>query len=411
MSFQQTLTTTQIVRGREDFPSERLCAVLVESPGRQSPIQAEQTLRLPLLAKKDREWEDMRPSFLEKIGGVKTARLEEESILLARALLTDRSVKFEDSDRLLRLVKKNKVLLRASHLFHFPDAAVAEAKHDVDEAFDLYNRVSDALTEGKVPFVLIKSFDSLPDIGHDVDLLVPDRSDFLQAESILLNKCDVRPSGLTHCDKLVGKFSCFLPGYKLDFEIYPTISQLGEVHLDPFTVLKDRKKTELNGREVWLTSVSNRTLIRIIHAVYRHKSFKLSDILDFLKLLQSCDDSELLEKIENARIGEAFVFYLASIDRFLEASTVEEHLRFRRLKRAAEARFGNDRLRFFGKDRLVLPYRIATPAIITLYLIKAAREASAGRWKSSLKCLAAPPLLVLEYLLTALRSGARGGIW
>jgi hypothetical protein len=353
----------------------------------------------------------MRLNFLEKIGGVKTARLEEESILLARALLNDRSVKFEDNDRLLQLVKKNKVLLRASHLFPFPDEVIMQAKHDVDEAFDLYGRLSDAFIESKVSFVLIKSFDSLPDIGHDVDLLVPDRSEFFRAETMLLNGYDVHPSGLTHCDKLVGKFSCFLPGYKLDFEIYPTISQLGEVHLDPFTVLKDRRKTEVNGREVWLTSASDRILIRIIHSVYRHKSFKLSDILDFLNLIQSCDDSELLEKIGNARIGEGFVFYLASIDRFLKACATEENLRFHMLKRAAETRFGNDRLRFFGKDRLVLPYRIATPAIITLYLIKAAREASAGRWRSSLTCLAAPPLLVLEFLLTALRSGARGGIW
>src|SRR5205823_682205 len=127
-------------------------------------------------------------NFLEEIGGVKTARREAESILLARALLKNRRVQVKDEKRMLKLVQKNKVLLQ----------------------------------------------------------------------------------GLTHCDRLLGKFSCFLPGYKNDFELYPTISQLGEFHLDPAEVLRHRRKVVVEGREVWMTSDSDRVLIRVIHAMFRH---------------------------------------------------------------------------------------------------------------------------------------------
>src|SRR5713101_1518675 len=353
---------------------------------------------------------DMKPTFLEKIGGVKTARLEAESILLTRAALRDSPVKFEDQERLLRLVRRNKVLLMVAHLFPFPTKAIDATKQDVKEALELYHRIGGALSDCGVSYVFIKSFVSLPDIGHDVDLLVSIHSDFLKAERLLLNDYRVRPSELMHCDKMVGKFSCFLPGYKLDFEIYPNISQLGEKYLDLSRVLNERKTATIDGQQAWFASASDRVLIRVIHAVFRHKSIKLSDILDFLKLLNTTSESELLEKVQEARICEAFLYYLACIDRFLAASGVE-NLPLKELQKSAKDRFGYDRLRLFENDRLILPYRIPTLAIIILYLFKAGREASAGRLRSSTKCLVAPPLLIMDFLVSAIRSGGRGGIW
>src|SRR5213080_4720315 len=349
-------------------------------------------------------------NFLEEIGGVKTARREAESILLARALLKNRRVQVKDEKRMLKLVQKNKVLLRAADLLLIPRDVVDDAKKDVAEAFDLYDQMSDVFTKHGVHFVAIKSFDSLPDVGHDIDLLVPSAEQLSLAERFLVDEYKVLPQGLTHCDRLLGKFSCFLPGYKHDFELYPTISQLGEFHLDPAEVLRHRRKVVVEGREVWMTSDSDRVLIRVIHAMFRHNFLKLSDILDFLKLIETASPQEVLEKIDNALIGDAFIFYLASIERFLNACQVENR-RFQELKKSAQERFGYDRLRFLRRDRLVLPYRIPTAAIIILFLVKAARDAARARWKSSIFCLVAPPLIVLDFISAAFRAGGRGGVW
>ncbi|OLE75324.1 hypothetical protein AUG19_05590 [archaeon 13_1_20CM_2_54_9] len=349
-------------------------------------------------------------NFLEEIGGVKTARREAESLLLAKALLNNKRVSVKDEARMLKLVKKNKVLLRAANLLFLPQESIDEAKKDAAEAFDLYDEMSEFFAKREVDFVAIKSFDSLPDIGHDIDLLVPSATQLSKAENILLNEYKVKPQGLTHCDRLLGKFSCFLPGYKHDFELYPTISQLGEVHLDPVEVLRSRRKIMLEGREVWMTSDSDRVLIRVIHAMFRHNFLKLSDILDFLKLIETANRDEVLQKIDNARIGDAFIFYLASMDRFLKSCQVENS-RFLDLQKLAEVRFGRDRLSFLRRDRLVLPYRIPTVAIILLFLLKGAREAAQKRWRSSLSCLAAPSLIILDFLSAAVRAGGRGGVW
>src|SRR6267143_2152575 len=303
----------------------------------------------------------MKLSFLEEIGGVKTARREAESLLLATALLRNNKLLVKDEERMLKLAMKNKVLLRAASLIGLPADTFDEATKDAREAFDLYDRMSDFFTKRGVSFVAIKSFDSLPDIGHDI-------------------------------------------------ELYPTISQLGETHLDPNQVLLQRKKVTLEGHAVWMTCDSDGVLIRVIHAMFRHNFLKLSDILDFLKLIETASTREVIEKIDTARIGDAFIFYLASIERFLKACHVDNQ-NFQDMKKMAQERFGNDRLGFLRRDRLVLPYRIPTVAIVMLFLVKAAREAASARWKSSISCLVAPPLMILDFISAAFRAGGRGGVW
>src|SRR6266704_2442518 len=64
----------------------------------------------------------------------------------------------------------------------------------------------------------------------------------------------------------------------------------------------------------------------------------------------------------------------------------------------AERRIGKDRLGFFEKDRLVLPYRVPLPAIVMVFLFKAARDTARGRVGSAVRCLLAPPLLLLNFV-------------
>src|SRR5467141_4128210 len=103
----------------------------------------------------------MKLNFLEEIGGVKTARREAESLLLATARLRSHRITVRDEGSMLKLARKNKVLLRAADLIHLPSSVIDEAKKDVDEAFDLYDRMSGVFTKHEISFVAIKSFDSL----------------------------------------------------------------------------------------------------------------------------------------------------------------------------------------------------------------------------------------------------------
>ena len=338
----------------------------------------------------------MRIDFLESMGIVKTARKEADSIILARALLRNELLPF-NSDKFVELAKLNKVLLRTAFQLKIPPPVAQSTKEGAIEAWELYDQMSRAFEERGIPFVLIKSFDSLPDIGHDLDFLVPSPSEFRKAKNLLVNECRVRPQDLTHCDKLVGKFSCYLPKFVHDFEIYPTISQLGEEYMAPEDVLKHRRREDVNGREVWLTSDVDGVLIRVIHAMFRHNALKLSDIIDFANMTRGCPSHEIIDGIERAGTQDAFLFYLSTVDRFLEACEVDfPHVT--NLRREAERSFGRDRMGFLGKDRLVLPYRIPLPALVIVFLFKAARDIARGRLGSAVRCLLAPPLVLLNFV-------------
>ena len=170
--------------------------------------------------------------------------------------------------------------------------------------------------------------------------------------------------------------------------------------MEPDNILRDRKVERIEGRNVWVTSDLDRVLIRIIHAMFRHNFLKLSDVIDFDALARNCTTQEILDAVDKADIGDAFLFFVGAIDRFLKASGVDS-VPIENLKEGGQKRFGKDRLGVLRRDRLVLPYRIPTLAIILIFLLKGAREASKGRWRSSLSCLVTPPLLFLDYINAA----------
>lgn len=338
----------------------------------------------------------MRTDFLEAMGIVKTPRKEADSIILARALLRNEPMPL-NSERFVDLAKLNKVLARAAPLLKIPPAVTEHADEGAVEAWQLYDQMSRYFEDRGISFVVIKSFDSLPDIGHDLDFLIPSPSEFRKAKDLLVNEFRVRPQDLTHCDKLVGKFSCYLPKFVHDFEIYPTISQLGEEYLVPGELLEHRRKESVNGRDVWLTSDVDAVLIRVIHAMFRHNFLKMSDIIDFANMTRHCPSHEIVRGIERTGTQDAFLFYLATVERFLTACQVD-FPQITTLRQEAEKNFGSDRLGFLRRDRLVLPYRISPPAIVIVFLLKAAREAARGRFRSGFKCLLAPPLVFLNFV-------------
>ena len=330
------------------------------------------------------------------MGIVKTGRKEADSIILARALLRNEPLPF-NSEKFVELAKLNKVLVRAAPLLKIPPSVAEQANEGAVEAWQLYDQMSRSFEDHGISFVVIKSFDSLPDIGHDIDFLIPSASEFMKAKNLLVTEFRVRPQDLTHCDKLVGKFSCYLPKFVHDFEIYPTISQLGEEYLVPEELLRHRRKENVNGRDVWLTSDVDGVLIRVIHAMFRHNFLKLSDIIDFANMTRDCPIDEIIRGIERTGTQDAFLFYLATVERFLVACQVD-FPQITNLRREAERNFGRDRLGVLRKDRLVLPYRIPPPAIVMVFLLKAARETVRGRMRSAVRCLMAPPLVLLNFV-------------
>src|SRR5881628_2199909 len=127
-------------------------------------------------------------TFLEAIGAVKTERREYESLLLLNALLKHEPIPPRNQAKMADFAKRNKVLLRSAALLQLPKEKQGELQADVDEGFKLYDFMSKIFEENQVEYVILKSFDSLPELGHDLDFLVPNPSHFKTAKSIMIDR-------------------------------------------------------------------------------------------------------------------------------------------------------------------------------------------------------------------------------
>src|SRR2546430_11007221 len=118
--------------------------------------------------------------------------------------------------------------------------------------------------------------------------------------------------------------------------------------------------------------------------MFRHNFLKLSDNIDFEVLMRNCTTREILDEAQKADIGDAFLFFIESIDRFLTACNVLDP-KMKEMKTEGEKRFGRDRLGVFRRDRLVLPYPIPPKALLKDFLLKGVRKGPRGGWQSSAK--------------------------
>src|SRR5256886_15946981 len=124
--------------------------------------------------------------------------------------------------------------------------------------------------------------------------------------------------------------------------------------------------------------------------MFRHNFLKLSDNIDFEVLMRNCTTREILDEAQKADIGDAFLFFIESIDRFLTACNVLDP-KMKEMKTEGEKRFGRDRLGVFRRDRLVLAHPIPTIGLIIIFLFQGVREGPRGRWENSLEKPVSPP--------------------
>src|SRR5207245_10489946 len=106
-----------------------------------------------------------------------------------------------------KLARENKVLLTFAHLLGLSSKDIEDEKAGVDEAFRLQDEMSEVFERSGISHVVIKSFDSLPDVGHDIDFLVHRQAEMERARDLLMGSIKARTQALTHCDKLLRKLS------------------------------------------------------------------------------------------------------------------------------------------------------------------------------------------------------------
>ena len=271
-----------------------------------------------------------------------------------------------------------------------------EAENRLQDAVRLLGQTQKICQEEAVPFTVIKSLDAVPDIGHDVDLLVGKNLQRVRSELLRQFRCD--PVTLTFCDRHAGKFSTFIQGFDSDFELYTRISQLGEEYYPEERVLERSGEENVFGSKTYLCSQEDRLLITCIHTLYRHGKIRLSDLKVAHDALSSRLDSSLVfSTVESSGIRAGFAVFLAILHRMgreiLEVDIVPDEF-----KEYSDRTLGRDKVigllsrHVSTKFPLKMPIRL----VALLFLYKAAADLAHSRLGSSLRSAVAPALLIID---------------
>jgi len=309
-----------------------------------------------------------------------------------------------DLESLIQQAKENKALARILPLVEVRspssrgrlEEAVGETSGRLKDALRLLSSAQKVCLEKGIPYAVIKSLDALPDIGHDIDLLVG--KNLKKVRHDLLKRFSCRTVTLTFCDRHAGKFSTFIDGFDSDFELYTSISQLGEEYYSEEEVL---------GRRVWnagvdggtyLCSKEDRLLITCIHTMYRHGKIRLSDLgIAFEALNSGVDVKYVLGVVDAAGIQRGFAIFMSVLDRVCQNAT-GHHILPDSVREYVDSTLRNDRVlkAFATRRKLAFPLKLSVGLLIPLFLYKAIVDMSRFRVRSSLHSLVAPALLVMD---------------
>ncbi len=306
--------------------------------------------------------------------------------------------------RLLEQARANKALARIllntegrnSSIRKKLELARNEQEKRLKEGLKLLDTTQKVCRDMRIPYAVIKSLDALPDLGHDIDLLVGKNLGKVRDE--LLKRFQCYPVTLTFCDRQAGKFSTFIEGFAFDFELYAKISQLGEEYYPEETVLQNRNHTSIDDVETYLCSNEDRLLITCIHTMYRHQKIRLSDLnIAHEAFKKDLDVQKVLQTVELAGIQRGFAVFMTVLKKTGQDS-IGKNILPGKVDAYVENILDSDPViaKLSRGLKQTFPLKIPIGLSIVLFLYKAFADASRTRVKSFLLSLAAPVVLVMD---------------
>jgi hypothetical protein len=184
-----------------------------------------------------------------------------------------------------RLAERNAVIVRlADRLAGGPldppaafHAAAARERSRVRGVHTVIGRMAEACTRRAIPHVFLKAHRHYPDLGRDVDLLVPRESHGIDALVVSELKAVPRPRDLR--SRTAGRRSYLVDGaVELDVH-HGRLGECGEQRLLPRLLVERRRPFAIAGRDVWAPSPENALLLQGLQLVRGRLSFRLSEVL------------------------------------------------------------------------------------------------------------------------------------
>lgn len=232
-------------------------------------------------------------------------------------------------EQFLAFLEKNKVTVRALQRLQelgekLPEAAEKKlilAEKKKKQKLEVIRKVNFLFADNGVKCVLLKFIESLPDLGRDTDYLVGKQ--FKDAASLIKAHFPARAISLSLSDRLTRTKSSFFLG-EVELELYGRISQIGETYFQSSKIIERGRETVVDNVRIVVPRFEDGLLITCVHAMYRHRRVKYSELLVATKAICSdnLDWEYIFENASQAGIVPGLFFFLHSARQLLSRYSV-----------------------------------------------------------------------------------------
>jgi hypothetical protein len=237
----------------------------------------------------------------------------------------------EDLGQLWELATTHHVILRAFPVLRrvmaevgkreieWVENAMATERRRVQRALSFLGPVYNALQEvGHV--VVIKSLDHAPDLGSDLDLYSTAPAEDVVA--VMRDRFHARTAERSWGDRMANKWNFIVPGLPELVEVHVgRLGQMGE-QVDVTKSLVVRAVAQQFGQYNFrVPSAEDRLVISTLQRMYRHFYFRLCDIADTFRLVQSVSiDYGYLESLTRAAgLWDGICSYLMIVSDYVKS--------------------------------------------------------------------------------------------
>lgn len=194
-------------------------------------------------------------------------------------------------DLSLRLGKENVILVRSFDLLEkmgIPISnqsfqnAVAEERQRIRSTVQLIAKISEICTREGIEFVFTKAFQHYPDMGHDVDLFVSERTSKIDA--LMIKTFGASRGKESLLNRVAGKATYKTRECLSPIEIHHgRLGHIGEYNIYPRLLIKNRKEVAVDGATTFIPSMEDQLIIQVIQRIYGHRYIRLSDIIGVIR--------------------------------------------------------------------------------------------------------------------------------
>ena len=192
------------------------------------------------------------------------------------------------------VLERNAVLLRVADRLHalgrsLPPAmaaAAVQARARAERVLQLMRRAADACERHGIPYVFPKGLPHYPDVGGDVDLLVP-RSTNVDPLIVEGLGATLQGPGVSHAVSGSRVYHLAGPPPVLDLDIqHGRVGRLGEHPELAARLVQNRRSVFVGGVAWWVPALEDALVLQGLDRLAGRRSFRIADVVSTIKALQ-----------------------------------------------------------------------------------------------------------------------------